>query len=72
MNVYECNGTKYFIRWKMKDDEAKLNRTFYLSPNEIFVPLHKWENIHYLFYVTCTKIQIVKQILREKVLKKRL
>ena len=34
-----------------------------------YVPLHKWENIHYLFYITCTKIQILKQISIKKVLK---
>ena len=28
---------------------------------KIFVPLHECENIHYLF-ITCTKIQILKQI----------
>ena len=33
---------------------------------EIFVPLHEWKNIHYLFYVTCTKIQIPKQIQNKK------
>ena len=32
---------------------------------EISVPLHEWENIHYLFYITCTKIQILKQIWKE-------
>ena len=35
---------------------ASLNGTFHL------VPLHEWENIHYLSYITCTKIQILKQI----------
>ena len=38
MNVYECNGTNIFIRWKMKCSiqrgEAELNSTFHLSPNE--------------------------------------
>ena len=38
MNVYECNGTNIFIRWKMKcsiqQGEAELNGTFDLSPNE--------------------------------------
>ena len=67
MNVYECNGTNVFMRWKMKCSiqrgKAELNCTFYLPTNEnIFVPLHEWENIHYLFYITCTKIQILKQI----------
>ena len=36
---------------------------------KIFVPLHEWENIHYLFYITCTSIQILKQLLKEKALK---
>ena len=66
MNVYECNGTNIFMRWKMKfsiqQGEAELNGTFHLSPNENIFPLHEWENIHYLFYITCTKIQILKQI----------
>ena len=37
MNVYECNGTNIFMRWKMKCSiqrgEAELNGTFNLSPN---------------------------------------
>ena len=36
---------------------------------EIFVPLHEREIIHYLFYITCTEIQILKQIWKEKTLK---
>ena len=38
MNVYECNGTNIFMRWKMKCSiqrgEAELNGTFHLSPNK--------------------------------------
>ena len=38
MNVYECNGTNIFMRWKMtcsiQRGEAELNGTFHLSPNE--------------------------------------
>ena len=38
MNVYECNGTNIFMRWKMKCSiqlgEAELNGTFHLSLNE--------------------------------------
>ena len=38
MNVYECNGTNIFMRWKMKCSiqrgEAEMNGTFHLSPNE--------------------------------------
>ena len=33
---------------------------------KIFVPLHAWKNIHYLFYETCTKIQVLKQIGKKK------
>ena len=66
MNVYECNGTNIFMRGKMKCSiqrgEAELNGTFIFHRMKIFVPLHEWENIHYLFYITCTKIQILKQI----------
>ena len=36
MDVYECNGTNIFMRWKMKCSiqrgEAELNGTFHLSP----------------------------------------
>ena len=28
---------------------------------KIFVPLHERENIHYLIYITCTKIQIISK-----------
>ena len=38
MNVYECNGTNIFMRWKMKCSiqrgAAELNGTCHLSPNE--------------------------------------
>ena len=70
MNVYECNGTNIFMRWKMKCSiqrgEAKLNGTFHLSPNEN-IPLHELENIHYLLYIICTKIQILKQFNRKSI-----
>ena len=65
MNVYECNGTNIFMRWKRKCSIqlgfASLNGTFHLSSwikhftfhrMKIFVPLHEWKNIHYLFYIT--------------------
>ena len=65
-NVHDCNGTNIVMRWKMKysiqQGEAELIETVYPSSNEIFVPLHEWENTHYLFYITCTKIQFFKQI----------
>ena len=54
MNVYECNGTNIFMRWKMKCSiqrgEAELNGTFYLSPNENICSIARMKNIHYLFY----------------------
>ena len=59
MNVYECNGTNIF-------GEAELMVHFIFHRMKIFVPLHEWENIHYLFYVPCTKIQILKQITKKK------
>ena len=38
MNVYECNDTNIFMRWKtersIQRGEAELNGTFHLSPNE--------------------------------------
>ena len=59
MNVYECNGTNIFMRWKMKCSiqrgEAELNGTFHLSPNENICSIARMRNIHYLFYITCTK-----------------
>ena len=65
MNVYECNGTNIFMRWKMKCSiqrgEAELNGTFHLSPNENICSIARMRNIHYLFYITCTKVQIPKQ-----------
>ena len=33
---------------------------FIFHRKKIFVPLHELENIHYLFYITCTKIQALK------------
>ena len=66
MNVYECNGTDIFMRWKMKCSfrrgEAQINWTFHLSPKimKTFVPLHEWENIRYLFYMTAKLIFVSK------------
>ena len=57
-------------RWNVPFNEAKpswmVHFIFHLM--KIFVPLHEWENIHYLFYITCTKIQILKQIWKEMAL----
>ena len=59
MNVYECNGTNIFMRWKMKCSiqrgEAELNGTFHLHRMKIFVPLHEWKK-HSLFVLYNTKI----------------
>ena len=44
---------------------AELNGNFIFHRMKIFVPLHEWENIQYLFYITCTKIQILKQIWKQ-------
>ena len=46
--------------------EAELKGTFHFSLNENFVPLHLMRNIHYLFYITCTKIQFSSKNLKEK------
>ena len=65
MNVYECNGTNLSMRWKVKCSiqrgEAELNGTFNLSPNENICSIARMRNIHYLFYITCAKIEILKQ-----------
>ena len=49
-------------RWDVPFNEAKPSWVvhFIFHRMKIFVPLHEWENIHYLFYITCTKI--LKQI----------
>ena len=50
MSGYECNGTDIFMRWKIEcsiqRDEAKLNRTFHLSPNENIYTIARMKNIH--------------------------
>ena len=45
MNIYECSGTNIFIFHRMK----------------IFVPLHEWKNIHYLFIYQLNKSFLAKQ-----------
>ena len=46
-------------RWN--DPFNEVNGTFHLSPNENICSIARIR-IHYLFYLTCTKIQILKQI----------
>ena len=59
MNVYECNGTHIFMRWKMKCSiqrgEAELNGTFHLSPHENICSIARMKK-HYLFYITAKSI----------------
>ena len=56
MYGYECDGTDIFMSWKIKCSiqrgEAKLNRTFHISPNENICTIVRMINIHYLFYIT--------------------
>ena len=71
MNVYECNGTNIFMRWKMKCSiqrgEAELNGIFHLSPNENICSIARMrKHSLFLFYITCTKIQVLKQIWKKK------
>ena len=40
----------------IQEGKAKLNRTFYLSPNENICTIAKMKNIHYLFYITSKNI----------------
>ena len=54
---YSLQGTRYKVQ-----GETELNRTFHLSPNENIYSIAQMENIHYLFYITCTNIHIFKQI----------
>ena len=39
---------------------------------KIFVPWHKWENIHYLFFITCTETQIILNKFKRKIILKKL
>ena len=55
-----------FMRWKMKCSIQWGKLHFIFHQMKTFVPLHEWENIHYLFYITSTKIQILKQIEKKK------
>ena len=57
------------INWLLLQNDQNADTTllhshddFIFHQMKIFVPLHEWENINYLFYITCTKIQILKQI----------
>ena len=51
LNGFECDGTDIFMRWKIESyiqrGEAKLDRTFNLSPNENIRIIARMENIHY-------------------------
>ena len=57
---YEYNGTNIFMRCKIEcfiqQGEAKLNRTFHLSPNENISTIARMKNIHCLFYITSLNI----------------
>ena len=59
MNGYECDGTEIFSRRKMECSlqrgEAKLNRTFHISPDENICTIAGMKNNHYLFYITSKK-----------------
>ena len=56
------------MKCSIQRGEAELNGTFHLSPNENICSIARMRNIHYLFYITCKKIKILKQILKEKAL----
>ena len=60
INGYECDGTVIFMMCKIECSiqrgEAKLNRTFYLSPNENICTIARMKNIHYLFCITSKHI----------------
>ena len=75
MNVYECNGTNIFMRWKMKCSIQRGAKPswmvhFIFHRMKIFVPLHEWENIHYLFYISCKKFKFLN-IFERKIIEKR-
>ena len=55
-------------RWNVPFHEAKSSWMVHsiFHRMKIFVPFHEWENIHYLLYITCTKIKILKQIEKKK------
>ena len=58
---------KYFSwgeRWNVPFNNVKPSWMEHLIFHQmkLFVPLHEWENIHYLFDITCIKIQIFKKI----------
>ena len=57
------------MKCSIQRGEAELNGTFHLSPNENICSIARMENIHYLFYITCTKSSNFQTNLKEKVLK---
>ena len=70
MNVYECSGTNILWgeRWNVPFKETKPSwvEHFIFHQMILFVSFHEWENIHYLFYITCTKIQFLNQFKTQK------
>ena len=49
------------MKCSIQRGEAELNGTFHLSPNENICSIARMRNIHYLFYITCKKVQIPTQ-----------
>ena len=49
------------MKCSIQRGKAELNRTYHFSLNENICSTARMRNIHYLFYITCTKIQIRKQ-----------
>ena len=50
------------MKCSIQRGEVELNGAFHLSPSENICSTARIRNIHYLFYITYTKIQILKQI----------
>ena len=57
---YYTNNECLWVQWYEHFHEVK-DEMFH-SPNENICSIARMRNIHYLFYITCTKIQILKQI----------
>ena len=47
------------MKCSIQRGKAELNGTFRLSPNENICSIARIGNIDYLFYITCTTIQIL-------------
>ena len=71
MNIYECNGSNIFMRWKR--GEAKLNGIFHLSPNENICSIAQMRK-HKLFvlYNLYKDLNLKKKNLAKKSTDKRL